>query len=175
MMRFLLSVSLILFLFTTCLPIVAYPQPDTYFWSPHLRDSVQRNSYRISINRGNTNISGILIVKYIDNSWLGTVVNEFGLKVFDFSCTARKCELKNVVSMIDKWYIKQTISNDIKFLLEVDNPAYKTGRTASKIIDKDTLTVSYKKTKMLQRFATGEMVLHNKKRKLMYSFKKIDE
>ena len=173
-MRFLLSVSLILFLFTACLPIVASPQPDTNFWLPQLRDSVQKNSYRISINRNNTNISGILMVKYIDGSWLGTLVNEFGLKVFDFSCNAKKCELKNVFTMIDKRYIKKTISNDIQFMLEIDNPEYKTGRAASKIMNNDTLTVLYKKEIVLQRFETGEMIMNNKKRKLMYSFKKME-
>jgi len=129
----------------------------------------------MAISKDNVNISGIWIVKLIDESWRGTMVNEFGLKMLDFTCTAKACKLLNVVAIMDKWYIKKTIARDVQFMLEIDNPAYKAGRKADRRMINDTLTISYKREKLLQRFATGEMVMHNRKRNLTYSFKKIDE
>jgi hypothetical protein len=112
-------------------------------------------------------------VKYVDNSWRGAMVNEFGLKMFDFTCTASKCELINVMAMMNVWYIKKTIARDVQFMLEIDNPAYKAGQKAERRQNNNTLTITRKKGKIIQRFATGEMTMHNRKHNLTYSFKKI--
>ena len=175
-MRFLLFVNLVFYLLVGCFPdtvLAKSHQPDPHFWLPQLRDSVQKNSYRIVLSTDKVSISGIWIVKYVDESWRGTLINEFGMKMFDFICTPRGCELKNVVVMVNKWYIKKTIAEDVLFMLEVDHPNCKMGRAASRSQSSDTLTVTYKKKKMLQRFASGEMVMYNKKRNLTYSFKKM--
>ena len=177
-MRFLIFVSFAaLFLFTACSPKVAPisgNKPDIAFWLPQQRDSIQRNNYRMMLNKDDINVSGIWIVKRVDETWSGTMVNEFGFKIFDFSCTANTCELKNMVAMMDKWYIKKTIANDVQFLLEIDHPAYKPGQKAARNRNNDTLTITYGK-KSLQRFATGEMVMRNRKRNLTYSFIKMEE
>ena len=175
-MRFLLSVSIVFCLIAGCSPKVAPTgsrNSDIHFWQPQLRDSVQLNKYRMAISKDNMNISGIWIVKYVDDSWRGTMVNEFGLKMFDFTSTASACKLINVVAIIDKWHIKKTIARDVQFMLEIDHQAFKAGQKADRRRSNDTLTISYK-NKMLQRFTTGEMMMHNKKHNLMYSFKKMD-
>jgi len=176
-MRFLIFVSLILGLLTGCSPkivLVSNVKSDLHFWLPQLRDSIQKNDYRITISTDKFNISGIWVVKQMDDSWRGIMMNEFGLKMFDFICTANKCELKNVAALANKWYIRKTIADDMQFILEIDNSTYKKGRTAHRSRNNDTLTIA-KKNKMLQRFATGEMVLYNKKRNLTYAFKKMEE
>ena len=174
-MKYLLFVSFALCLVAGCslktLPVSSY-KPYIQFWQPLLRDSVQKNTYRIVFSTEKMSISGIWIMKYMDNSWRGTMVNEFGMKMFDFICTPCACELKNVVAMMDKWYIKKTIAEDLLFILEIDHPKCKIKKNSA--LSNDTLTISYKK-KTLQRFANDEMVMHNKKRNLRYSFKKIDE
>ena len=143
---------------------------ENHFWLPQLRDSVQMNRYRIAMSKDNMNISGIWVVMNVDGEWRGTMVNEFGMKMFDFTCNAKNCKLLNVVSVINKWHIRRTIANDLQFILEIDNPAYKTGRRADRHMSDDILIISYKKNKMLQRFASGEMLMHNRKRNLTYSF-----
>jgi hypothetical protein len=176
-MRYLLFVSLCFVLFAGCnpkiVPVSGF-KSDHHFWTPQLRDSAQRNNYRITISRGEMNISGIWLVRQIDKSWRGRMGNEFGMQLFDFICTAKKCELKNVNVFANKWYIRKTIAADVQFILEIDNPTYKKGRTAHRSWNNDTLTIS-NKNKTLQRFATGEMVMYNKKRGLTYSFKKMEE
>ena len=174
-MKYLLFVSIVLFLAAGCSPKTlptSSHKPDNQFWQPQLRDSIQKNTYRIVFSTEKMSISGIWIVKYMDNSWRGTMVNEFGMKMFDFICTPCACELKNVVAMMDKWYIKKTIAEDLLFILEIDHPKCNMNRNS--IMNNDTLTITYKK-KTLQRFATGEMVMHNKKRNLRYSFVKMED
>ena len=176
-MKFLQFVSFGLFwgLITSCLPKIAtVSNIDTmqHFWTPQLRDDTQKNDYRINISTDKFNISGIWVVRQIDNSWRGIIMNEFGLKMFDFICTAKKCELKNVFTAANKWYIRKTIAEDIQFILEIDNPAFKKGRTAQRSFNNNTLTITHE-DKLLQRFPSGKMVMNNKKRNLRYSFKKI--
>ena len=174
-MRFLLFVSLFLGLLTGCSSKIAPAnvKTDLYFWTQELRDNTQKNDYRITISTDKFNISGIWLVRLIDNSWRGTMMNEFGLKMFDFICTSNKCELKNVAALADRWHIRKTIADDVQFILEIDNPAYKKGRTAQRSLNGDTLTITGK-NKLLQRFPNGEMVMINKKRNLTYTFRPLD-
>ena len=177
-MRFLIFVSIVFCLLAGCSPKaipISSRQPDLLFWLPHLRDSVQSNRYRMELVRDKASISGIWIVKRMDDTWRGTLVNEFGMKMFDFICTANKCELQNMVAMVDKWYIKKTIAGDVQFMLEMDNPAYKKGRMVGRKHNNDTLTVTYKKKKILQRLENDEMVMNNQKHNLTYSFRKMVE
>ena len=176
-MRFLLFANIALFLFAGCSPKIAPTvsrNPDFQFWQPHLRDSVQINRYRIAMSRDNMNISGIWLVRYMDETWRGTMVNEFGLKMFDFTCTARTCKLINVVALIDRWHIRRTIARDVQFMLEIDNPTFKAGQRADRTLNNGALTISHK-NKLLQRFANDEMVMQNKRHNLTYSFNKMDE
>ena len=176
-MRFLLFISLVLVGLTSCSPKTA-PTSNVHsnlpFWLPQLRDDVQKNDYRITIYFGDANLSGIWVVRQIEQSWRGIMMNEFGLKMFDFICTANQCELKNVVALANKWYIRKTIANDLQFILEIDNPAYKKGRKAYRNSDNDTLTITHK-NQVLQRFPNGEMVMRNNKRNLTYTFKKMED
>ena len=165
-MRFLIFVSFVLILFTGC-SSKSVLVSDQRFWLPQLRDSLQRNDYRITISRGEMNISGIWVVRQINGTWRGTIMNEFGLKMFDFICTERKCELQNVNTFADKWYIRRTIAGDIHFILEIDNQK---GRSVNRSFHNDTLTIT-QRNKTLQRFANGEMVMTNKKRNLTYTFR----
>ncbi len=176
-MKYLLSVSLCLCLFAACstsTKVLQQEVPAIPFWNEQLRDSVQKNSYRITIEVAKVNISGIWIVKKVDGMWKGTLINEFGLKMFDFTCTAEKCQLINVVTMIDKWYIKRTLAGDVQFMLEIDNSAYKAGRQANRYWETDTLVVAYEKDKEFRRLPTNELVMRNEKRNITYSLKRIE-
>jgi len=163
-------------LFAGCSPKVAPTgsrNTDFHFWQPHLRDSLQVNRYRIMMSKDNMNISGIWMVRYMDKSWRGTMVNEFGLKMFDFTCMPSDCKLINVAALIDKRHIRRTISRDVQFMLEIDHQAFKAGQKADRNQSNDALTISYNK-RVLQRFANGEMKMQNRRHNLTYSFKKMD-
>jgi hypothetical protein len=139
------------------------------FWNLEFRNSTQKNEYRILITTPKANITGILIVKQINSAWRGTLINEFGLKVFDFVSTSKKCELVNVISFLDKWYIKMVISADIQYIMEIDNPDYFARKQAHWTFVQDTLSVNYKNEKELRRLPDGKIEYKNNKRALNYT------
>jgi len=145
------------------------------FWTPELMDSVKRNDFRMLFSTPKATITGICIVKQMDGEWKGTIINEFGLKVCDFVSTPKRCTLMNVIPFLDKWHVKKVIASDIQFIMEIDNFAYNIGVQSNRTFIQDTLTVTYKKEKELQRFPDGEIKYKNHKRELTYSFKKIYE
>ena len=56
------------------------------------------------------------MLKFINEEWRGSVINEFGIKAFDFIFHENKCRLKNTVSFLDKWFIRKTIESDLTYL-----------------------------------------------------------
>ena len=122
-----------------------------------LFDTSDVSKYRVLIKTGQAEISVIMLIKYINNEWRGSLVNEFGIKAFDFVSPQGKCKLRNTISFLDKWYICRTIESDFTFLLW-DIPAEKT-----------------RKGKSLEQFSNEKFVLKNEKRDIEYSFNYIEQ
>ncbi|GHS90162.1 hypothetical protein FACS1894201_11490 [Bacteroidia bacterium] len=121
-----------------------------------LFDTTNVSKYRVLIKIGQTELSGILVVKYIDNEWRGSLMNEFGIKAFDFVAPQGKCKLQNTISFLDKGYIRKTVESDFAFLLwDVAN-----GKPA--------------KEKHLERSPDGSLILKNDKRNIEYSLQLIE-
>jgi hypothetical protein len=72
--------------------------------------------YRIHIQSNRMNMTGILIIKPAGDEWRGSMINEFGIKAFDFIVKKQRCKLLNTVSLLNKWYIRKIIANDLSFL-----------------------------------------------------------
>jgi hypothetical protein len=51
--------------------------PAIPFWTPELRDNVQKNNFRMTISTPKATITGVCIVKQVDGAWKGTIINEF--------------------------------------------------------------------------------------------------
>lgn len=66
-------------------------------------------------------LTGICVVKRTDAGIVGSVVNEFGLHAFDMVEKGRKLKVKNVMSMMDKWYIRKLLQNDLHILTSSGN------------------------------------------------------
>jgi len=98
-------------------------------------------------------LTGIAMFKYMNDEWRGTVMNEFGVKAFDFVAPQGKCKLQNVLPFMDKWYIRRTIVSDFSHLLW-GVPT---------------------KGKSLAVSADGAFVLKNEKYNIEYSFQPIDQ
>lgn len=77
--------------------------------------------YAFQIETAGGFVSGILLVSEDDENINGSMINEFGVSAIDFSYSKKrqKVKLLNVVSFLNKWYIKQVLRNDIKFCLHV--------------------------------------------------------
>jgi len=176
-MRYLLSGSLFFCLLTACAPsrnmVAGELMRPTTFWESELRDPVLKNDFRILLTTPKAEITGILIAKQMNGAWRGTLINEFGLKVFDFVSTPKKCELMNVISFLDKWYIKKLIASDIQFIMEIDNPDYSAGTRAQWLWIEETLSVNYRDKKELRRFSDGKVEYKNNKRALSYTLTNI--
>ena len=177
-MRYLLFGSLFFCLFTACSSSKAFITNDIGFipfWTQDLRDSMQKNDFRMVISTPKANITGICIVKQVDGIWKGSIINEFGLKVFDFVSTPKKCELMNVVSFLNKSYIKKVIASDIQFIMEIDNPNYFKSVQSNRQFVEENLVIIYKNEKQLQRHSDGKVEYKNNKHKLNYTLTKINE
>jgi hypothetical protein len=93
--------------------------------------------YNISIQRKDMSITGICIMKNTGSDILGSVVNEFGIKAFDFdyNINEKKVELDNVVGFIDKWYIRKILKDDLEFLFSYSNNMEKDKSISITILD----------------------------------------
>ena len=106
-----LLISLLMLL--SALSVSAQDSSDSLF-------SFQGNTlkYNMSIQRKEMNITGICMMRRTGNDIIGSVVNEFGIKAFDFdyNIDKKKVKLNNVVEFINKWYIRKILKGDLKYL-----------------------------------------------------------
>ena len=127
MRRFLLLISLLLVAFSldargasvVAEPVEVTSLTDTTnvsFLFPFAGDESTR--YTVAITFKNASISGICVVKNIDAQIAGTIVNEFGIRAFDFTMNRdrRHVKLLNVMKPLDKCLIRKAIARDLKRL-----------------------------------------------------------
>ena len=63
-------------------------------------------------------ITGLCIMETAsDSSIVGTVINEFGTKIFDFTYNNGKTRVFNLIAPINKWYIRRELRRDFQFIL----------------------------------------------------------
>ena len=150
-------------------------QPSNFVvWTEDFRSEEQKNNYRIKLKTPKTNITGLLFLRKNNNEWLGTLTNEMFVKVFDFKVTDEKCELFNVVSMMDKWYIKKTVAADMYFFIHADNPNAPFFKRLDRFEQNDFRVVNSKKKQVLVG-QDGVVRLINKRRRLQYELRKMGE
>ena len=114
------------------------------------------SEYRVLIKISQAELTGIMILKYMNTEWRGSLINEFGIKAFDFIAPHEKCKLQNVISVLDKWYIRQTIEADFAYLLWNEQQGGVKGKRLTQLPD-------------------GAFVLKNEKRGIEYLFQRIDK
>ncbi|MGN0281670.1 MAG: hypothetical protein ACI4B3_05140 [Prevotella sp.] len=80
--------------------------------------AIDRYTVSIEMNRGG--ITGIAVLNDDSVSTVGSFINEFGIKAFDFCYDKRrrKVKLMNVMKMMDKWYVRKVLRHDLLLLLE---------------------------------------------------------
>jgi hypothetical protein len=111
-----ISISLGLAVFLSCAsthrPPVGEPLPGL------LSDLEHTGRYRVHILSERMELTGILVVRHPGDEWRGSVINEFGVKAFDFIVKNQKCRLLNTLPLLNKWYIRKTIESDFSFLFQ---------------------------------------------------------
>jgi hypothetical protein len=116
---------------------------------------VQQYSAYITFPKGD-GISGVCIVSRTTAGVAMSLMNEFGIKVFDatYSATRRKVKLHNVIAPLRKFYIKRVIAQDMKCLCAPELPT--------------------PKSRVLAQSDDGTLLLTNRKYKITYRLNPID-
>ena len=72
--------------------------------------------YTVAITFKNASFSGICVVKRMDGIFAGSIVNEFGIRAFDFKMSEnrRHVKLLTVMKPLDKCLIRKMIARDLK-------------------------------------------------------------
>jgi hypothetical protein len=147
---------------------------DAPVWTENFRSDSVKNSYRVTLTTPDNRITGLCILKKTGEEWRGTLVNEMGAKAFDFIVADDKCELFNVIPIIDKWYVKKTVAADLYYLFNVDNPRAAFHKQLERFEQNGNIVVNYKKKQLLV-MPDGSVLLMNNRRNLRYELKKIVE
>lgn len=129
----LLSMSLLgLFSLFPLLPISAQDIADQH----PLPDSIgSKMKYNATIEMKKGYLSGICILIRDKDGYKGSIFNEFGISVLDFTYqpVTGKVKLENVIQLLDKWYIKRLLKQDLSQVIKnlqkgisiYDNKKYK--------------------------------------------------
>lgn len=114
------------------LPISAQDIADQH----PLPDSIgSKMKYNATIEMKKGYLSGICILIRDKDGYKGSIFNEFGISVLDFTYqpVTGKVKLENVIQLLDKWYIKRLLKQDLSQVIKnlqkgisiYDNKKYK--------------------------------------------------
>lgn len=111
------------------------------------------SKYSVSISFRGVTITGLCILRDYGDEVIGSVVNEFGIKAFDFvfNKDKGKTKLQNVIKMMNKWYIKKVISSDLSTLLRSENTENKM-KCRTIVKENGILTLNNNKYKINYKF-----------------------
>lgn len=91
------------------------PEADTLLF-PFTSAAADR--YSVAITFGSVSLSGICVIKRQEGRIAGSVVNEFGIRAFDFTMTPdrRRVKLLNIIKPLDRCLVRKTIRADLRKL-----------------------------------------------------------
>ena len=89
-----------------------------------------------------------------DGSVVGTVVNEMGVKAFDFTYANGKAKVINVLGPLNKWYIRKVLRKDFSFILS------NISKNQNVVWKKRSMTVS----------PNGDIIIKNDRFNISYTF-----
>ncbi len=147
---------------------------DFSVWTPDLRSDDVRNIYRFALKTPKNSVSGLLVLKRKDSEWAGALMHEMGAKAFDFTITDKKCKLLNVIPMMDKWYIKKTVADDLYLFIQIDNPEAAFYKRLKRFEQNENRIVNFKKKQLIVG-PDGSVRLINSRRNLLYELRKMGE
>lgn len=115
-----------------------------------------RAQYTVTIGWKQARITGICIMKSLGGEIVGALVNEFGIRAFDFRYDPRREVLKieNTIGFLDRWYIRKGLRSDLRALFRAADGALPCERGCRRI----------------DRLDDGSLQLENRRRGLCYRF-----
>jgi len=142
-------------------------------WTADLRSDYGKNSYHFFLRSPINSVSGICFLKKNGDEWRGTLINEMGAKIFDFIVTDTKCELLDVISVMNKSYITKTVAGDLYFLFNADNPNATFQKRLERFEQHEIKIVNYRQKQI--SIKTDSILLINRSHNLFYGLSKIPE
>lgn len=119
-----------------------------------------RAQYTVTIGWKQARITGICIMKSLGGEIVGSLVNEFGIRAFDFRYDPRREVLKieNPIGFLDRWYIRKGLRSDLRILFRAADGVLPCERGGRRI----------------ERLEDGSLQLENRRRGLSYRFSPMD-
>lgn len=113
MLRYLLSIRYLLVLLLLSVSSELFSQVQF----PH-KDG-ERARYDVKIDIKKAYISGVCMMVMDEGIVKASIVNEFGLSAVDFTYNPTKDKVKilNVMSKMDKWYIRRVLRKDFRYIM----------------------------------------------------------
>ena len=80
---------------------------------------VASNRYSVQIDLANAGISGVCIVREMQERVVGAIINEFGVSAlsFDYDPGRERVKIVDILPQLDKWYIKRVLREDLKRII----------------------------------------------------------
>ena len=75
------------------------------------------SSYRTVLAFRQTVITGMTLVRHDGDVVMGSVINEFGVKIFDFVSTGKRCRLLHGTGPVGHWPVRRWVAQDMAFWL----------------------------------------------------------
>ena len=128
MRKYLLLISILLLSLAS---LTVQAQDSLIVQQAPLSDSIGcKTRYATTIELSKGYLSGITIMVREADVYHGVLFNEFGITALEFTYQPqpKKVELIEVIAMLDKWYIRRVLKNDLQHVMEnlmKGNPTYK--------------------------------------------------
>ncbi|MBF1415796.1 hypothetical protein [Prevotella jejuni] len=128
MRKYLLLISILLLSLAS---LTVQAQDSLIVQQAPLLDSIGcKTRYATTIELSKGYLSGITIMVREADVYHGVLFNEFGITALEFTYQpqTKKVELIEVIAMLDKWYIRRVLKNDLQHVMEnlmKGNPTYK--------------------------------------------------
>lgn len=128
MRKYLLLISILLLSLAS---LTVQAQDSLIVQQAPLSDSIGcKTRYATTIELSKDYLSGITIMVREADVYHGVLFNEFGITALEFTYQpqTKKVELIEVIAMLDKWYIRRVLKNDLQHVMEnlmKGNPTYK--------------------------------------------------
>ena len=128
MRKYLLLISILLLSLAS---LTVQAQDSLIVQQAPLSDSIGcKTKYATTIELPKGYLSGITIMVREADVYHGVLFNEFGITALEFTYQpqTKKVELIEVIAMLDKWYIRRVLKNDLQHVMEnlmKGNPTYK--------------------------------------------------
>ena len=128
MRKYLLLISILLLSLAS---LTVQAQDSLIVQQAPLSDSIGcKTRYATTIELSKGYLSGITIMVREADVYHGVLFNEFGITALEstYQPQTKKVELIEVIAMLDKWYIRRVLKNDLQHVMEnlmKGNPTYK--------------------------------------------------